>query len=96
MSVMSEEEIPGMGDGANMGHINFNGSTRLALWILGIFGSVMIVLMTLVLQAIYSTNGTVNKLAGQQLSAQAQIQNMQAELGAFQTEMMAMAQRKEP
>jgi uncharacterized membrane protein (DUF106 family) len=93
--MMEPMEMDGitMTEGRN---INFNGSTRIVLWMLGVFGSVMIVLMTLVLQAIYSTNGAVNKLAGQQLSAQSQIQNMQAELGAFQTEMIEMAQRKHP
>ncbi len=75
-------------------NVHFNGSTKLVLWMLGIFGSVMLLLLALVLQAIYSTNGAVNKLAGQELSSQAQIQNMQTELAAFQSEMMGLAQRQ--
>ena len=73
--------------------MHFNGSTRLVIWMLGIFGSVMIVLLTLVLQAIYSTNGAVNKLAGQQISSQTQIQSMQQEIAAVQAEMMGLAGR---
>lgn len=74
--------------------LNFNGSTRFVIWMMGIFGSVMIVLLTLVLQAIYSTNGAVNKLAGQEISSQTEIQSMQQEIAAVQAEMMGLAGRK--
>jgi len=43
----------------------FNGNTRLVMWILGIFGGVMTVLMSLVLQAVYNTNGDMHELKGQ-------------------------------
>lgn len=75
------------------GNVHFNGSTKLVLWALGIFGSVMIVLLTLVLQAVYTTNGAVNELKGQQQSSQAEMAEMRQEMTGFQAEMMALAQK---
>ena len=78
----------------NHGRIHFNGSTRLVLWVLGVFGLVMTTLLTLVLQAVYTTNGTVSEVRGQQDSTQAQVTEMRREMSAFQSEMMALAQRQ--
>jgi hypothetical protein len=78
----------------NQGRIHFNGSTKIVLWMLGIFGGVMTVLLTLVLQAVYTTNGSVNQLQGQQSSNHDQIVEMHQEMSAFQAEMMALAQRQ--
>lgn len=94
-----DDDIIGMGEVPRMDSelsepIHFNGSTKLVLWALGIFGSVMIVLLTLVLQAVYTTNGNVNNLAGQQASTQRQMDGMQQEISAFQQEMVAIVQRE--
>ena len=94
--MMSEDEITGMGEVPRMeyGTVHFNGSTKIVLWALGVFGSVMIVLLTLVLQAVYTTNGNVNNLAGQEASTQKQMDGMQQEISAFQQEMIAIAQKE--
>ena len=43
---------------------HLNGSAKIVMWILGIFGAVMTVLLTLTLQAVYQTNGDVREVMG--------------------------------
>lgn len=91
----NEEEVCGMGEvpRGRYDGMHFNGSTKLMLWMLGVFGSVMIVLLTLVLQAVYTTNGAVSELKGQQSSSQNEISELRQEMSGFQAEMMALSQR---
>jgi hypothetical protein len=78
----------------NHGKVHFNGSTKLVMGILSVFGVVMTSLLVLILQALYTTNGTVSEVKGQANDTQAQVAEMRREMSAFQSEMMALAQRQ--
>ncbi len=100
---MEKNEPQGMGEVPRVepeyrheghGNLVLTGPTKLLMWIVGLFGSVMIVLLTLVLQAVYTTNGNVNKLSGTQVAASAQMAAFQEQLSAMQQEILAFAQRR--
>ena len=62
-----------------LGHGNVSGGTHsLVMWILGIFGTVMTILMSLVLQALYSLNGDFHELKGEVVALQSQVANLNA------------------
>lgn len=56
-------EAPRMEGG--YGHIVMNGTTKLVSWILGIFGAVMTILLSLVLSAVYNLNGDLHEMKGE-------------------------------
>ncbi len=58
------------------GNVHFNGSTKLVMWILGIFGTVLTVLLTLVLQAVYTSNGDIHELKGKVEGIQVEVNNL--------------------
>jgi cell division protein FtsL len=92
----AEDAINRMPSPPNHGRVNhFNGATKVVFWMLGVFGIVMSTLFALVLQAVYTTNGAVNQLSGRQDASQSQIGQMQQEMSAFQSEIMALAQRRQ-
>lgn len=51
-------EVPRQG----YGNVNFNGSTKLVMWLLGVFGGVMTALLIAVLNAVYTQNGELHEL----------------------------------
>lgn len=47
------------------GHVQMNGTTKLVSWILGIFGAVMTIMLSLVLTAVYNLNGDLHEMKGE-------------------------------
>lgn len=47
------------------GNISMNGATKLVSWILGIFGAVMTIMLSLVLTAVYNLNGDLHEMKGE-------------------------------
>jgi cell division protein FtsL len=67
------EEVRGR---RSYGDVHFNGSTKVVMWILGVFSTILTTLMILVLQAVYNTNGDVHELKGVVQGMQAEITNI--------------------
>ena len=55
------------------GQVYFNGSTKLVSWILGIFGAVVTILLSLVLTAVYNLNGDLHEMKGELIAMRAEI-----------------------
>lgn len=80
MSVTAEDEdeyggaeVPRM---EGHGHVYLNGSTKLVSWILGVFGAVMTIMLSLVLTAVYNLNGDLHELKGEIVAMRFEINAM--------------------
>lgn len=74
---------------------------RWLLSVIGGFGAVMLLLLGLLLQSSYNTNGQVNRIAGGQQTqsneisnVQSQVAGLQNQLSTVQQEMLSLAQRE--
>lgn len=55
------------------GHVYMNGAARLVGWILGIFGVVMTILLSLVLTAVYNLNGDLHEIKGELVAMRSEV-----------------------
>lgn len=51
----------------------FNGSTKIVMWLLGVFATIITALVSMMLQAVYVMNGEVHELRGQVVDLQNQV-----------------------
>lgn len=58
------------------GSVHNNGHGKLTAWILGLFASVIAILLGFVLNAVYANNGDVRELKGQVSALQTQVNNI--------------------
>ena len=65
---------------------------RWLLTVIGGFGAVMLLLLGLLLQSSYNTNGQVNRIAGGQQSQSNEISNVQSQVAGLQTQMSNVQQ----
>jgi hypothetical protein len=57
-----------------------NKSSAMTTWTLGLFGGCIVIMLGFVLSAVYSTNGDLHELKGQNQTLQAEVSSMRIEL----------------
>lgn len=63
-------------------------------WTLGLFGASIVIMLGFVLNAVYTTNGDLHELKGQNQTLQAELTSMRTEMNSLSLEMGALNARK--